>query len=763
MTRRIPAHPRWLPLLLLVLVALVLSACAGGGLGPGASGASPTPSPVPTPLIPAQPGADPLSFLAWLFTPIFQAMFIILVAFYDLFTYIGLPAAIGWAIVMLTLIVRALVIPLVRKQLVSQRRMQLLQPEMKEIQRRYKGDAMKTREAQQALYKERGINPLAGCFPLLLQMPLLFIMYSVISHGLTSVDPTAMVSVFGHQVVPLTCVNPPGGPPDAALGACINTIIPLPWGATINVGLPSTIFAVAGFGISILAIFSALLQLVQSRDDAAGRVRRRRPEHQDPAADDAAPAAHLDRVRRLPARRPVHLLDHRDDLRDRPAVPDRRLGRDVPDVRLDARVRDGPHPAIPGGAAPPPEPGKRSAILTDADKKTTADKTIRPRERAVRADEGDDADMSAYKEFSGKTVEEALRLAREEFGVGLEDLDFEILTPGSRGVLGMGAEPARIVAAPRPPSVACRAQAEAAAAVPLPPAPPGTATATTARRADDAIADRGPRRDDRRPSRRRCPAQRRAAPQQRRRPARWRRCTVPNDDDARQADDPPRRDDRPPRRDDRPPRRDDRPPRRDEPAGGLTASEAAEVAAARGSLAAERADLEAAEASPEALAAGKAILEHLMTHLGFDVKARGRRRRDQPAQRRRRRRRARGARRADRAQGRATLGAPAPRQPDALQGDGRPGRGSSSTSRTIAAGASASSATSPSGPAARVVETGKMLQLEPMPALERRWIHLTLRDHPDVAHAVDRRGAEPTGRHRAEGRRLTRALVQPER
>ncbi len=57
--------------------------------------------------------------------------------------------------------------------------------------------------------------------------------------------------------------------------------------------------------------------------------------------------------------------------------------------------------------------------------------------------------MSAYQEFTGKTVEEALRNARDTFGVGLNDLDFEILTPGSRGVLGMGAEPARIVAAPR--------------------------------------------------------------------------------------------------------------------------------------------------------------------------------------------------------------------------------------------------------------------------------------------------------------------------
>ena len=76
------------------------------------------------------------------FTPIFQVMFIILVGIYDVLTATSAcPAAIGWAIVVLTLLVRIIVIPLYRRQLVSQRRMQLLQPEIKEIQRRYKGDA----------------------------------------------------------------------------------------------------------------------------------------------------------------------------------------------------------------------------------------------------------------------------------------------------------------------------------------------------------------------------------------------------------------------------------------------------------------------------------------------------------------------------------------------------------------------------------------------------------------------------------------------
>ena len=78
--------------------------------------------------------------------------------------------------------------------------------------------------------------------------------------------------------------------------------------------------------------------------------------------------------------------------------------------------------------------------------------------------------MSEYQEFTGKTVEEALRAAREAFGVaGLQDLDFEILTQGSRGVLGMGAEPARIIAAPR--SALGGATPRKAAAAAAPPAP----------------------------------------------------------------------------------------------------------------------------------------------------------------------------------------------------------------------------------------------------------------------------------------------------
>ena len=243
----------WLaPLLLLAVVAIVAACVPGGPAGPGA----PSPSPIP-PLAPAQP-TDPFNLFAWAFTPIFQPMFILLVFVYDVLEQAAVPGAIGIAIVVLTLVVRAVLIPLYRRQLVSQRRMQMLQPEISEIKRRFKGDAMKQRVAQQELMKERGVNPLAGCLPLLLQLPLLFVMYSVISNGLTNPDPTAMLQVAGITLVDIDCLNN-----GDQFKPCIDPIVPF----LGDVSKPEILFTIPGilFGVSGLAILSSLLQLVQSR------------------------------------------------------------------------------------------------------------------------------------------------------------------------------------------------------------------------------------------------------------------------------------------------------------------------------------------------------------------------------------------------------------------------------------------------------------------------------------------------------------------
>jgi YidC/Oxa1 family membrane protein insertase len=367
---------------LIVAIALVVAACVPGG-GGGSGGPTPTATPVP-PLHPASPGADPVSLFAWLFTPIFQTMLIILLAVYQLLENVRVPGAIAWAIVILTLIVRAVLIPLFRRQLVSQRRMQLLQPELREIQKRYKGDAMKARLAQQELMKERGVNVASGCLPLLLQLPLLFIMYSVISNGLTNQDPRAMLNVFGVQLFELDCHNIVEGVIDATK-PCVEANVPL----LGNIAHPQTFLVVAGFGLSVLAIVSALLQLVQSRMMLPAA---------DPTNDD--PNARVQRQMMLFL--PIISVVYGGFL---PAglfiywivatifsIVQQYLivgwGSMFPLFGWTPAFARDHTPRFPVSMPPAPEPSKRAAILADAEKKTTADKTIRQRSRGRQGRRG---------------------------------------------------------------------------------------------------------------------------------------------------------------------------------------------------------------------------------------------------------------------------------------------------------------------------------------------------------------------------------------
>lgn len=84
----------------------------------------------------------------------------------------------GLSIILFTLIIRTILVPLSLKQVRSQRSQMAVQPELKELQKKFKGDREGMARAQMALYKERGINPAAGCVPLVIQMPVLFGMYS---------------------------------------------------------------------------------------------------------------------------------------------------------------------------------------------------------------------------------------------------------------------------------------------------------------------------------------------------------------------------------------------------------------------------------------------------------------------------------------------------------------------------------------------------------------------------------------------------------
>ncbi|MEE2664769.1 MAG: membrane protein insertase YidC [Myxococcota bacterium] len=77
----------------------------------------------------------------------------------------------GWVIIVVTFLVRVVTLPIVQKQMKSMERMRALQPRMKEIQKKFADDKEKQSQATMALYKEEGVNPLGGCLPMLLQLP----------------------------------------------------------------------------------------------------------------------------------------------------------------------------------------------------------------------------------------------------------------------------------------------------------------------------------------------------------------------------------------------------------------------------------------------------------------------------------------------------------------------------------------------------------------------------------------------------------------
>ena len=292
------------------------------------------------------------------------------------------------------------------------------------------------------------------------------------------------------------------------------------------------------------------------------------------------------------------------------------------------------------------------------------------------------ASESAYQEFTCKSVEEALKIACESFKVGLADLDFEIIAPGSKGVIGMGAEPARIVAAPA-----------------------------------SAIAGSTPKRATE-------PAPRAAAPRE----------AAPRDSEPR-----PARSARPERapaaRAERPARAP-RPERADRPA--RAPREAGETREPR-----ER--RERSETTPEMIAGGKEILETLIKHLDFEAEIRLS------------------------GEGSETVLNVAGTSPEAAEelGSliGRRGERLQAIqhlvnlmlSRKLGEWArvtvdieeyrgrrEAQLRALARNAGERVRETGRAVQLEPMTALERRWVHMELQGAPGIA--TESAGEEPERR-----------------
>ena len=139
------------------------------------------------------------------FRPIEKAFFWVLSNLFEFFGNFGV------AIIGLTVVVRAFLFPLANKQFASMAQMRAVQPKMKELQAKYKDDKQRQQQEVMKLYKEEKVNPLAGCLPILLQIPIFFALYKLLMlsiemrhqpftlwlKDLSAPDPLTPVNLFG--------------------------------------------------------------------------------------------------------------------------------------------------------------------------------------------------------------------------------------------------------------------------------------------------------------------------------------------------------------------------------------------------------------------------------------------------------------------------------------------------------------------------------------------------------------------------------------
>jgi YidC/Oxa1 family membrane protein insertase len=125
----------------------------------------------------------------------------------------------GVAIICLTFVVRGLMFPVAQRQFASMAAMRAIQPKMKAIQEKYKDDKPRAQQAIMELYKQEKVNPLAGCLPIFLQIPIFFALYKVLMltiemrhqpfvlwiRDLSAPDPLHILNLFG-----LLDFTPPG-------------------------------------------------------------------------------------------------------------------------------------------------------------------------------------------------------------------------------------------------------------------------------------------------------------------------------------------------------------------------------------------------------------------------------------------------------------------------------------------------------------------------------------------------------------------------
>jgi YidC/Oxa1 family membrane protein insertase len=146
----------------------------------------------------------------------------------------------GVTIILLTVTIRLILLPLGIKQVRSMQHMQIVQPKIKQIQAKYKGNKTKQQEEIMKLYKDYGVNPFSGCWPVLLQFPILIAMYSVLrwpQHPIHVPTDSGLYAAVSQQIPETLPPGDPNGEPITTQAQINGLDLPGPTSGTSFLGM----------------------------------------------------------------------------------------------------------------------------------------------------------------------------------------------------------------------------------------------------------------------------------------------------------------------------------------------------------------------------------------------------------------------------------------------------------------------------------------------------------------------------------------------
>ena len=173
----------------------------------------------------------------------------LLVLVYNLLVTINIPYALGFSIIVLTILIRVVLYPLTSSQLKASKKMQELSPHLSSLKDKHKNDKKRLQEETMRLYKEHNINPAAGCIPLLVQLPILWALYPLLSK-IVALPNTQVVSVINKVLYsPSLYLRSPWDPYFFGVSLAKN---------------PSELFSTIP-AIMLIPVITAVLQYAQSK------------------------------------------------------------------------------------------------------------------------------------------------------------------------------------------------------------------------------------------------------------------------------------------------------------------------------------------------------------------------------------------------------------------------------------------------------------------------------------------------------------------